>query len=266
MSSTGLVASASSSVAAGWPRWRVALIRLWAGLLTAYALVMASGIVQIPSAGSNERFMYASATVWKLLALGAVAFVLWTGGRNVAAFWAIAAGQLVWVIAAALRPQPDANPIPLMLVNLVILYGPLIALRPRRRDLLRPKFRPNAALLAMALAGSVPLAGFAVHLSRTLNGELGFDMVGLYLILSVMALFAALRPAGGQLAAPLVAAGTVLVGIAAIIFPHDQASAGLLGGALLIADGLAFVAVAHWSGRAKLGARPSSGPSQPASR
>jgi hypothetical protein len=243
----------------------VALIRLWAGLLTAYALVMASGIVQIAAAGQGERFMYASSTVWKMLSLGGVAFVMWTGGRNVAAYWAIATGQLIWIITGVLRPQPDENGIALTLVNLVIFYGPLIALRPRRRELLRPHFRPSTVLLAIALAGCVPLAGFAIHLSRTMHGEIGFDMVGLYLILPVMALFAALRPAGGQLAAPLVAAGTVLVGIAAIIFPHDQASAGRLGGALLIAGGFAFAAVAHRSGRGKLVAPPSSGPSQLAS-
>jgi hypothetical protein len=70
-----------------------ALIRVWAGLLTAYALVMASGIVQITSAGPHERFMYASSTVWKMLSLGAVAFVLCTGGRSVAAFWAVQVGS-----------------------------------------------------------------------------------------------------------------------------------------------------------------------------
>jgi len=77
------------------------------------------------------------------------------------------------------------------------------------------------------------------------EGEIGFDMVGLYLIIGAMAVFAALRPAGGPLAAPLVAAGTALVGIAAIMFPSDQASAGRLGGSLLIAGGLAFAAIAH---------------------
>lgn len=184
-----------------------------------------------------------------MLSLGGVAFVMWTGGRSVAAYWAIATGQLVWMISGVLSPQPDGNGIALTLVNLVIFYGPLIALRPRRRELLRPRFRPSAVLAAMAVAGSVFLAGFAVHLSRTLGGEIGFDMVGLYLILGAMALFAALRPAGGQLVAPLVAAATVLVGVAAMMFPSDQASAGRLGGALLIAVGLAFGAVGHWQER-----------------
>ena len=244
-----MVSAASSPIAANWPRWRVALIRVWAALLTALGLMMASGVAQIADAGPDERFMYASSTVWKMLSLGGVAFVMWTGGRSVAAYWAIATGQLVWMISGILSPQPDGNGIALTLVNLVIFYGPLIALRPRRRELLRPRFRPSAVLAAMAVAGSVFLAGFAVHLSRTLAGEIGFDMVGLYLILGAMALFAALRPAGGQLVAPLVAAATVLVGVAAMMFPNDQASAGQLGGALLIAGGLAFGAVGHWKER-----------------
>jgi len=245
VSTVGMADSALPSFATSWPLWRVVLIRVWAGLLTAFALMMSSGIAQISAADPDERFMYATSTIWKLLSLGAVAFVLWTGGRNVAAFWAIAAGQLVWVIAGILRPQPDANPVPLTLLNLVIFYGPLIVLRPRRGELLRPMFRPSAALLVLALAGAVPLTAFAVHLSRILSSDLGFNMVGLYLILAAMAMFAALRPAGGQLAAPLLAAGTVLVGIAAITFPHDQASAGPVGGTLLVAGGLAFGMIAH---------------------
>lgn len=68
--------------------------------------------------------MYATSTIWKLLSLGAVAAVMWTGGRTVAAYWAIAAGQLVWVIAGVLVPQRDGNGVLLTLVNLAIFYGP----------------------------------------------------------------------------------------------------------------------------------------------
>ena len=55
---------------------------------------------------------------------------MWTGGRNVAAYWALGVGQLTWLVAGVIEPQPDGNGIALTLVNLLIFYGPLILLRP----------------------------------------------------------------------------------------------------------------------------------------
>ena len=149
-----------------WPRWRVIAIRVWAGLLSVMALMMAPGILLIGSAAPDERFMYATSTVWKLLSLGAVAVVMWTGGRNVAAYWALGVGQLTWLIAGVIAPQPDGNGIILGLVNLLIFYGPLILLRPRRRELLHPGFQPDPVLLTLALAGAVPLTLHAASCSH----------------------------------------------------------------------------------------------------
>lgn len=227
-----------------WPRWRVILIRVWAGLLTAQALVMAQGIVVIGSAGPGERFGFATSTIWKLLSLGGVALVLWTGGRSIAGFWAIGVGQLVWAVAGLLAPQADANGPLLSLVNLVIFYAPLIALRPRRRQLLHPQFQANPTNLIIAAAGSIPLVSFATHLAGQLPGELGFDMVGLYLVLGAMGLFGALRPQGQRWIAQVVGAGAALTGIAAIGYPQDLASPGLLGGAMLLTGGAVFAATA----------------------
>jgi len=243
--SEAVLAPPTGAVASGdWPRWRVVLIRVWAGALSALALILAQGIVRIGSAGADERFMYASSTVWKLLSLGGVAFVLWTGGRNVAAYWAIAVGQVTWIVAGIVSPQNDGNGVWLTLVNLVLFYGPLIVLRPRRRELLRPHFHVNLKLLGIALIASVPLIAYAARLPRYLDGELGFDMAGLYLILAAMALFAALQPRAGRFAGPIVGAAAVVTGVAAMVYPHDLASVGRVGGALLISGGLAFAALA----------------------
>lgn len=224
-----------------WPRWRVILIRVWAGLLTGQALLMAQGIVMIGTASPGDRFMYATSTIWKLLSLGGVALLLWTGGRSVVSYWAIAVGQLVWVVAGLLAPaQPGANGPLLNLVNLVIFYGPLIALRPQRRQLLHPQFQTNLISLCIAVVGSIPLVLFAAHLARQLKGELGFDMVGLYLVLPAMGLFAALQPQGQRWIAQVVGAGAALTGIAAVVLPHELASPGVLGGALLLSGGAVF--------------------------
>lgn len=227
-----------------WPRWRVFLIRLWAGLLTVYALVMAQGIVVIGTASPGDRFAYATSTIWKVLSLGGVALLLWTGGRSVISYWAIAVGQLVWAVAGLLVPQPEGNGPLLNLVKLVIFYGPLIALRPQRRELLHPHFQPSPTNLGIAIVGSIPLVLFAVHLVGQLHGELGFDMVGLYLVLSAMGIFAALQPQGQRWIARVVGAGAALTGIAAIVYPHGLASPGLLGGALLQSGGTVFAATA----------------------
>jgi hypothetical protein len=237
--------SSSARIAPGaWPRWRVILIRLWAGLLTAQALVMAQGIAVIGSAGPHERFMYATSTVWKLVSLGAVAVILWTGGRTVLGYWIVGVGQLVWTIAGILAPQPDANGPLLQLVNVALFYGPLVALRPHRRELLHPKIAVNRVLLMIAVVGSFPMAIFAPRLAGRLHGELGFDMVGLYLVLCAMGLFAALEPCRSRWLAQAVAAGAVLTGGASIAYPHDLASSGLIGGVLLIIGGAAFAAAA----------------------
>jgi hypothetical protein len=243
MADTVLPSTAAPPTA--WPRWRVALIRVWAALLTLWALIMAQGILIIGLADPGVHFMFATSTVWKLLSLGGVAVVMATGGRNIAAYWAIAVGQLVWIIAAALVPQSDGNGILLALLNVALLYGPLIALRPHRRELLRPRLHPSRPLLTLAIAGAIPLVWYAVHLLNYVSGELGFDMVGLYLVLPGMAILAALQPSDGKLLGRIVGLGAALTGLAALVYPHDTASAGHVGGALLVLAGLTY-ATTNW--------------------
>jgi hypothetical protein len=228
-----------------WPQWRVILIRGWAGLLSVQALVMAQGVVVIAKAGPGDQFMYATSTVWKLLSLGGVFVLLWTAGRSVISYWWIGVGQLVWAVAGLLAPQPDGNPPLLDLANLLIFYGPLVALRPQRRQLLHPHFRPNGRSMAIAVAGSLPLVLFAIHLAGGVRAESTFDMVGLYLALGTTTVFAALQPFGRRWLTHVVAIGLALVGVASLIYPHDQASAGMTGGALLLIGAAGFAASAR---------------------
>lgn len=231
-----------STRAYSWPRWRVVLIRCWAALLSVQALLMAHSLVLIGSAGPGEHFIYATSTVWKLLSLGGVFVLLWTGGRSVIAYWAIGVGQLVWACAGLLAPPPDGNKPLVNLALLLIFYGPLVALRPQRRHLLHPHFRANRWSLALAGAGSLPLALFATHLAARLHSESTFDMVGLYLALGATAVFAALQPFGRRWITHVVAFGAALVGVAALSYPHDPASAGTTGGALLLTGAAGFAA------------------------
>ena len=231
-----------------WPKWRVLLIRIWAGLLTLQALMMAQGIVVLllGHVDDDAYFMAATSTVFKVLSLGGAAWVLWSGGRSVSAYWMILVGQLAWVASDLLSPQVGGNPPLQGLVNALILYGPLVALRPRRRELLHLQVQPQALTTAIAAAGSCALMTFTWHLATaSRHDELSFDAAGLYLTLAVMSLFAAARPAGGRWLIPLVSAGAALTGAAAVAFPNDYASPGRLGAALLLPWALALAAAAR---------------------
>lgn len=228
-----------------WPTWRVVLIRVWAGLLTLQALMMAQGIVVLAIGDVDEgmSFVAATSTVFKLLSLGGVAWVLWSGGRSVPAYWMILVGQLAWAASDLLAPQVDGNPPLLDLANVLIFYGPLVALRPQHRELLHLQVRPRALTIAVAAAGSCALMVLAWHLSTvSRHDELSFDAVGLYLTLAFMSLFAAAHPAGTRWLIPLVSAGAAATGAAAIAFPDDFASPGPLGAVLLLLWALALAA------------------------
>ena len=230
-----------------WPKRRAVLIRIWAGLLTLQVLLMAQGIavLLLGDVDPGMRFVAATSTVFKILSLGGAAWVLWSAGRSVSAYWMIAVGQLAWAASDLLAPQVDGNPPLLDLANVVIFYGPLVALRPRRKELLRPQFQPRALTVAVAATGSCALMTFAWHLATaSRSDELSFDAVGLYVTLAFMSLFAAARPAGGRWLIPLVSAAAAATAAAAFAFPDDFASPGHLGAAMLLLWALALVGAA----------------------
>ena len=229
-----------------WPRWRVLLIRIWAGLLTLVMLMMAQGVVVAAGVGEDLHFAAATSTVFKLLSLGGVVWVLLSGGRSVSGYWMILVGQLSWAVSAMLAPPVDGNAPLQQLANGLILYGPLVALRPRRRELLHLRVQPRALTTVLAAVGSCGVIAFASHLASgsSSNAELVFDAVGLYLTLALMSLFAAARPAGGRWLIPAVVVGIVVTAAFAIAFPADMASPGRLGAAVLLLWALAFAGAA----------------------
>ena len=90
-----------------WPTWRVVLIRIWAGLLTVVMLLWAQWVLRLGSAADGQHFMYAGSSVFKLLSLGGITWLMWTGGRSVAAYWMIGVGQSVWAVTSVVAPQLD---------------------------------------------------------------------------------------------------------------------------------------------------------------
>jgi hypothetical protein len=197
--------SAPSDAGERWPRWRVWTIRVWYGLLGLWALSMAQGVVHLilGDAGADERFTYVVVTAWKLLALGGVLGVSWTGGRSIVAFQAVVVGSVGWwgsELLYSVHPADD-TPVASTITTVVLWLLPLVLLRPHRGELLRVHARPSAILLPLALIAAVPLCVYAVRqgdMATGLNGriELYYVSTGLGLVLAVQAVFAGLRPRG----------------------------------------------------------------------
>ena len=234
-----------------WPRWRVWGIRIWYGLLSLWGLSMARGavVLALGQVVPAERFGYAAVTAWKLLAVGGVVWICWTGGRSVVAFQAVVVGQFGWVGADqlfAVRPA-DETPVVVAILTVVLWLLPLVLLRPHRGQLLRVNARPSAILLPLALAAAVPLCLYAVRqgdLATGLNGPIVvfYSACELGIVLAVQAVYAALRPQGSRWLPRFVALGAAWIGLAATIWPHALTSLGLGWGLALICWALVFVA------------------------
>ncbi|WP_130511867.1 hypothetical protein [Krasilnikovia cinnamomea] len=246
------VQSASTPSGAGerWPRWRVWIIRIWYGLLGLWALSMSQGVVRLilGDAGADERFTYVVVTAWKLLALGGVLGVSWTGGRSVVAFQAVVVGFVGWwgsELLYAVHPA-DATPAASMIATVVLWLLPLVLLRPHRGELARFHARPSAVLLPLALVAAVPLCVYAVRqgdLATGLNGrvEVYYVSSGLGLVLAVQVVFAGFRPRGSRWLPRFVALVAVCTGLAAIVWPDDLTSPGRGWGIALVCWALLFM-------------------------
>jgi hypothetical protein len=243
--------STPSDAAERWPRWRVWTIRVWYGLLGLWVLSMSQGVVRLllGDAGADERFTYVVVTAWKLLALGGVLGVSWTGGRSVVAFQAVVVGLVGWSGAEllyAVHPADD-TPVASAITTVVLWLLPLVLLRPHRGELSRVHARPSAILLPLALVAAVPLCMYAVRqgdLATGLNGrvELYYVSCSLGIVLAVQAVFAGLRPRGSRWLPRFVALVAACAGLAAIIWPHDLTSPGRGWGIALVCWALLFLA------------------------
>jgi hypothetical protein len=239
----------SASAETGWPRWRVIAIRALYAPLAAYALLMASGAVQVGSAESGQQYAYLASTPWKLLSLGGALVILWTAGGSVLATQMLAVGLACWIALSLATAQHGSGLVGTLVLSLIFLV-PVVLLRPFRRDLIRFSAAADRRLLLLAGLAAAPLLAYAWHNTDVARGldpngtpaELRFDMAGLGLILVTSGLIAALRPRRTAILPGLVGAAAVWAGVAAMLFPSNDASPGQLGGALLVAWGAGWLA------------------------
>ena len=250
---------------APWPRWRVWAIRGWYGLLSLWAVLMASSVIRMifGQAGPGEHFGYATVSAWKLLATGGVLVICWTGGRSVVAYQALVVGVLATMLSDRLwAVEPvDSTPVMSALAMIVLWLLPLVALRPNRRDLLRLRPQFSLVLLTMAVAAAVPLISYSIYQGALATGGGGvlvdpaYALTALGVVLAAQAIFAALRPSGSIWLPRFVALAAVWTGTAAIIWPDDLGSLGLTWGAVLAGWGFVFASTAEAQRRARSSGR-----------
>jgi hypothetical protein len=237
-----------------WPRWRVWTIRIWYALLGVWTLAMSHSVVSLAlgQAGPGERFGSGAVTAWKLLAVGGVFGICWTGGRSVVAFQSLVVGWVGWLGSERLYAvaPPDETPVASAITTVILWLLPLALLRPHRRQLLHLDLRPSAILLPLALVAAVPLSIYAVRqggLVTELTGPAKFyySACGLGAVLAVQAIYASLRPRRSRWLPRFVALAAAWIGLLAVIWPHDLTSPGRAWGAVLICWALLFAAAAE---------------------
>jgi hypothetical protein len=167
--------------------------------------------------------------------------------------------QIAAVVVAVILGYTVAGDfaLPNALVVLAIL-GLIVALHPARSEFFHAG-RPSPPILGITLLAAIPLVLYALdqgELQRTLpagephtEGEHWADMAKLAFAIPLVALVASLRSPGARIAAWSVGAAAALIGTASIVYPDQASSLGRGWGALALAVGLLFVAVAEWEAR-----------------
>jgi hypothetical protein len=230
-----------------WAPWRVWAIRIWYGLLSMWALSMSLGAVWLVlgKAEPGEHFGSGMVTALKLLAVGGVLAICWTGGRSVVAFQALVVGQVTWLGSERLLAVPTP-PLALTIsavTTAVLWLLPLIILRPQRGQLFRLRARPSAVLVALAVVAAIPLSLFAVRqIPLSINEEF-VDAVQIGVVLAAQVLLAALRPQGSPWLPRFVALATAWIGALVVIWPSDLTSPGRAWGIAVICWALLFAVV-----------------------
>jgi hypothetical protein len=147
-------------------------------------------------------------------------------------------------------------------ISVLVLTGVILALHPRRAEILmrgRGISRPMAALAVVGLAVAAPYAlgqiqiQLAVDLATDPHSAGGMEhwteMAITALTLPLIALVAALRPRGFRLVAWTAGLGTIVFGTAAALLPGQASSPGVAWGTGTVVGGILFIAVAEIEAR-----------------
>jgi hypothetical protein len=160
---------------------------------------------------------------------------------------ALAAGS------GAARDTQNLEPLVILIPALAAVW----ALHPARRQFLRPPIRVRPVLLALALAGAVPLLAYAAQMGSAAQELAGpphhvqrlSTMAALAIGIVLVAMLAALHPPGWRIPTWSAAASLMVFGAASIGYADHPGSVGPIWGGTAVLGAILFAALAEEDAR-----------------
>ena len=183
--------------------------------------------------------------------------------RRASAFFQVIATVVAGLIAVL--ASADGRYL-LFAVVVAAMAAILLALHPARAELFHPRLNPSLLMLALAVAGSLPLVWFGVTMAKLQRMGLPADphvkndhwvnMAGIAFALVLTGVLASVRMPGWRVSAWCAGFGVAVYGLASIVFHRFPGttvaypgSEGIGWGLAALIGGLGFVAVAEWEAR-----------------
>lgn len=142
----------------------------------------------------------------------------------------------------------------------------LVALHPVRREFFKIGPRPSPRLAALSILATIPAtfyaatmliqarrAGPSCFFGQCAYGDRFAEMAALAIAIVAAGMLAASRPGGWRITAWSVGVAAVIVGSASLVLSELPGSLGQAGGAVAVAWGVAFIAVAEWEAHSTAG-------------
>lgn len=205
------------------------------------------------------------------LGYGALVGIIITGGllvqlraseRRIAGVQQAALGSFALLISAPLASDTQ-NVAPGLIALAAIAVA--IAMHPARGEFFRAGARFSPALATIALLGAVPFITYALGMGAQARELVApphhiqrlATMAAMAIAVVLVGLLAALQTRGWRTPAWCAGAAAVVFGLACVVFPTYQGSAGRGWGILALGGGFLFVVVAEWQARRQRRDRPS---------
>lgn len=193
------------------------------------------------------------------LGYGALVGILITGGvmvqlraaeRKIAGVQQATLGSLALLISAPLASDTQ-NVVPGLIIVAAIAI--LIGLHPARSEFLRPGTRFDPVLAAIAVLAGVPFITYALSMAAQARVLVApphhvqrlTTMAAMAIAVVLNSLLAARQTRGWRIPAWCSGTAAMVFGLASVVFPSYQGSAGRGWGALATAGGLLFIVVAE---------------------
>lgn len=193
------------------------------------------------------------------LGYGALVGILITGGvmvqlraseRKIAGVQQATLGSLALLISAPLASDTQ-NVVPGLIILAAIAV--LVALHPARSEFFRPGTRFSPALVVIAVLGALPFLTYALSMAAQARKLVApphhiqrlATMAAMAIAVVLTGLLAAFQTSGWRIPAWCAGTAVMVFGLASVVFPSYQGSAGRGWGGLAVGGGFLFIVVAE---------------------